>query len=255
VYRYNGKELDEATGLYDYGARYYDPAVGRFVNVDPLADQFAPWSPYNYGYDNPIRFTDPDGQSAENCCDPPVSEENTYFEVTKEIQGAVAGALEKLDGLYVSLKASVTSMFTSTTGVETSLSASVTFKLSDAVADMRPAADGSVISPTSAMDASAYLGIFSITKTSVETPLDPLKVVQQNKSSTNLETGETIASSETTVGMSKGRYSPLSVFTIFESNQNTGQRTSKIGAQAELKGSQGGVDGSVKFQIGFKTSN
>lgn len=46
-YLYNGKELDE-TGLYAYGFRYYDPATGRFTGVDPIADQFAFVSGYNY---------------------------------------------------------------------------------------------------------------------------------------------------------------------------------------------------------------
>lgn len=62
AYRYNGKELDAATGLYDYGARYYDPAVARWGQVDPLADQYAPYSPYNYVLGNPISLIDPDGQ-------------------------------------------------------------------------------------------------------------------------------------------------------------------------------------------------
>jgi RHS repeat-associated protein len=60
-YRYNGKELDEATGLYDYGARYYDPAIARWGQVDPLADQYAQYSPYNYVLGNPIALIDPDG--------------------------------------------------------------------------------------------------------------------------------------------------------------------------------------------------
>jgi RHS repeat-associated protein len=68
AYRYNGKELDEATGLYDYGARYYDPAVARWGQVDPLAEVMPEWSPYNYTYGNPISFNDPTGMiPCPNC--------------------------------------------------------------------------------------------------------------------------------------------------------------------------------------------
>ena len=65
VYRYNGKEWDAGTGLYDYGARWYDPAVARWGQVDPLADSYAAWSPYNYVLGNPIRLIDPDGRAPE----------------------------------------------------------------------------------------------------------------------------------------------------------------------------------------------
>lgn len=61
-YLFNSKELDRETGLYYYGARYYDPQTSIWQSVDPMADKYQGWSPYNYTLQNPIVFIDPDGR-------------------------------------------------------------------------------------------------------------------------------------------------------------------------------------------------
>ena len=63
-YKYNGKELQNEfdINLYDYGARNYDPAIGRWMNIDPLAEKFNNLTPYSYVANNPLIYVDPDGR-------------------------------------------------------------------------------------------------------------------------------------------------------------------------------------------------
>jgi RHS repeat-associated protein len=63
-YLYNGKELQDDFELdwYDYGARFYDPQLGRFHTIDPRAEAYYSWSPYNYVGGNPIRRIDENGE-------------------------------------------------------------------------------------------------------------------------------------------------------------------------------------------------
>lgn len=65
-YDYTGKERDTESGLNYFGARYYSSNEGRWFSVDPLADKYPGWSPYNYTFNNPLRLVDPDGLAPDD---------------------------------------------------------------------------------------------------------------------------------------------------------------------------------------------
>ena len=80
-YHYNGKEFQDELNLnvFDYGARNYDAAIGRWFNHDPLSE--VTLDPYGYTYNNPINMIDPTGMSADGW-----SEKNGTWEYKDEKQ-------------------------------------------------------------------------------------------------------------------------------------------------------------------------
>lgn len=64
-YLFNAKEFDEETGLYYYGARYYDSRLSLWISTDPLQEKYVNITSYCYTYNNPVIFIDPDGRHVE----------------------------------------------------------------------------------------------------------------------------------------------------------------------------------------------
>jgi len=98
--RYTSHQLDEDFDLdLTYaGARYLDTEIGVWISMDPLRGKFPRWSPYNYTYNNPLRFVDPDGKAAD---DPfgmlrfAFSQDGTWFGDLFRADQAGDGQLEK----------------------------------------------------------------------------------------------------------------------------------------------------------------
>ncbi|MCL9803987.1 RHS repeat-associated core domain-containing protein [Flavobacterium amniphilum] len=89
-YKYNGKELQEELGLnmYDYSARNYDPALGRWMNIDPLAEKFFSMSPYTFCNNNPLYFVDPTGMAPDGWIEQLNSGGNSTFTYRSDIDNA-----------------------------------------------------------------------------------------------------------------------------------------------------------------------
>ncbi len=100
---FHGKEQDAATGLQYFGARYYDPAVGRFLGIDPVDYQdgnLHSFNRYAYGNNNPVRYVDPNGQWAEDALLAlPGMVVGSYSLVDNIKQGNWTGATVDLGGL------------------------------------------------------------------------------------------------------------------------------------------------------------
>src|SRR5690554_1247940 len=65
-FKFNAKEFDAETGNYYYGARYYDPKYNLMLSVDQMYDLYPSFSPYAYTLQNPVRYVDPTGMTAED---------------------------------------------------------------------------------------------------------------------------------------------------------------------------------------------
>ena len=82
LYKYNGKEEQKELGIYDYGARYFDPSIARFTTIDPLTSSYYSWSPYHYAANNPIKLVDINGMGWGDFLDDLKAGFKTYADFT-----------------------------------------------------------------------------------------------------------------------------------------------------------------------------
>ena len=100
-WKFNGKELDTETGLYYYGARYYEPVLALWYGVDALAEKYPNMGGYVYCNNNPIAIIDLDGNDGVRIID---SESQTitikadYYVVTKAVNYKKDGKIKELEG-------------------------------------------------------------------------------------------------------------------------------------------------------------
>ena len=107
-YKYNGKELDLMHGLntYDYGARQHDPILARWDRIDPLCEDYYPYSPYNYCLDNPVKNIDPDGKVVETAWDIA----NVVYDVGAAIYNHIKGDHETAKSSWIDAGADAVAM-------------------------------------------------------------------------------------------------------------------------------------------------
>ena len=86
-YLFNAKEFDEETGMYYYGARYYEPKLSLWLSVDPLEEKYPSLSTYCYAYNNPIQYIDVKGEKPKD-------------RIRKGIASTITNAAERAHSLY-----------------------------------------------------------------------------------------------------------------------------------------------------------
>ena len=109
-YLYNGKERQEEQlngqplGWYDYGARFYNPQIARWSAQDPLAEQYAPLSPYTYCANNPMNLIDPNGMEIYEREDPFENalrnKKKRDRKLRKELSAIEASKMAEIDWIY-----------------------------------------------------------------------------------------------------------------------------------------------------------
>ena len=201
---FNGKELDDNTGLYYYGARYYDPRISVWHGVDPLADKYPAWTPYNYTLNNPVRLIDPDGRGPK-----PSFGSNPKMAVGVAFSKVFRAAGAMIDKIGVEFEAFF-SFGTGKTGKNNGLSGSISNETKTSIQVTTCVEDfftqnGNNNEPVSKTPYKVKTETTNKTSAKVEKQISVrgITVNVENKTSLNSNTGETLNNTTVTVGSDK----------------------------------------------------
>ncbi len=215
-YGYNGKELDEDFGLnwHHYGFRMYDAAIGRFPSADPIAEDFAFVSPYNYAENEPVGSIDLWGLQRVDVAGAFRYIQEGFRQYFQGGANAVDRTSTKVSGshrkeVFKSEKKIGTATQTKVVRRDATASASIKFNLSQYFDLGNYSADGTFTqqAPTVSVNAAVKTEDKLITTTKVETVntgSTSVSVSNETSSTHNLATGKTSVSSKNMVSVSAG---------------------------------------------------
>ncbi len=141
LYKFTGHERDAETGLNYMLARNgacpersrRDPEIGLFLSVDPLADKFPGWSPYNYTLNNPVMMTDPDGKAAWPVTTETIAIGNAIKKIESFFSNLLSNGKTGLSSLLAKAGPVADAIGTGSDLVETTAKASSTNESNDAI--------------------------------------------------------------------------------------------------------------------------